>query len=64
MYIHVLYTNRVCRTTKCVPFIEVSSFQGVLIREVPLYSPVSLCLFSITIPHLFVILPVVLWLSL
>ena len=31
-----MYTNRVFRT-ECVLFIEVSSFQGVLIREVPLY---------------------------
>ena len=27
-------TNRVFGTAKCVPFIEVSSFQGVLIRDI------------------------------
>ena len=32
-----MYTNRVFGTAKCVLFIEVSSFQGILIREVPLY---------------------------
>ena len=32
-----MYTNRVFGTAKCVLFIEVSSFQGVLIREIPLY---------------------------
>ena len=30
-----MYTNRVVGTAKCVLFIEVSSFQGVLIRGVP-----------------------------
>ena len=30
-------TGRVFGTAKCVLFIEVSAFQGVLIREVPLY---------------------------
>ena len=33
-----MYTNRVFGTTKRVLFSEVSSFQGVLISEVPLYS--------------------------
>ena len=32
-----MHTNRVFEAVKCVLFIEVSSFQGVLIREVPLY---------------------------
>ena len=31
-----MYTDRVFGTAKCVLFIEVSLFQGVLIREVPL----------------------------
>ena len=32
-----MYANRVFGTTECVLFIKVSSFQGVLTREVPLY---------------------------
>ena len=32
-----MHTNRVFGTVKCVLYIEVSSFQGVLIREVALY---------------------------
>ena len=31
-----MYTNGVFRTAKCVLFTEVSSFQGVLIKRVPL----------------------------
>ena len=32
-----MYANRVFRTAKVVLYIEMSSFQGVLITEVPLY---------------------------
>ena len=37
-----MYTNRVFRTAKGVLHSEVSSFQGVLIREVPLYTVQSI----------------------
>ena len=32
-----MYTNRVFETVKCVLFVKVTSFQGVLIRGAPLY---------------------------
>ena len=34
MYVNCMYTNRVFGIANCVLLIEVSSFQGVLIREV------------------------------
>ena len=39
-----MYTNRVFRTAKCVLFIEVSSFQGVLIRGVSAYADTNIYL--------------------
>ena len=33
-----MYSNRAFGTAKCILFIEMSSFQGVLVREVPLYA--------------------------
>ena len=41
-----MYTNTVFGTAKCVLFMEVSSLQGVLIREleVPLYTWISVYL--------------------
>ena len=45
-------TGRVFGTAICVLFIEVSSFQGVLIREVPLYDLGITVMLEILVPHL------------